>query len=221
MERQYKHRILGILVIIGLVVISLPLFQDGKELSTQISAVKTPPFPDQPLQFEAAISDAAQQPPRPETAPVTPQATNDNESAKPAEGIISAVHPSVVTAQPTENVPVKTASFIEEPKKTIHTIKFAQKAANPDKGLLKLNSATWVLQIGSYKNKTNALRVVNQLRANGYRAFLQQITTALGNHTRVFVGPEAKRTTARALADRLHSEMHIQAIVVSYKPLAV
>lgn len=93
--------------------------------------------------------------------------------------------------------------------------------ATSNDGLAELKNAAWVIQIGSFKNKANALRLVNQLRANGYRAFIQQISTALGENTRVFIGPEMERTHARALANRLESEMHIRGIIISYKPLTL
>lgn len=79
----------------------------------------------------------------------------------------------------------------------------------------------WVVQMGSFKNKTNALRLVNQLRANGYRAFIQEISTAFGDNTRVFVGPENKRTEAHALALRLENHLHMRGIVINYQPLTL
>ncbi len=88
-------------------------------------------------------------------------------------------------------------------------------------GLAKLRNAAWVIQIGSFKDKGNALRLVNQLRAKGYRAFIQQVSSDFGNGTRVFIGPEPKQNTARALATQLESNMHIRGIVISYKPLAL
>lgn len=82
-------------------------------------------------------------------------------------------------------------------------------------------ASVWIVQIGSFKNKMNALKTVNQLRANGYHAFIQEMTTAFQESTRVYVGPESKQTTARALANKLQAEMHVKAIVISYKPFAL
>lgn len=266
MERRTKNRILGALVVVGLVIILLPLFQNGNELSTETTLIKTPPFPDQPAQVETMTEPTPQastavgpatpnpQPPVVENEPIAAATNTENNSVQ-----IQLSHNEIVKSEMAANKaqfsetpttinadPAKTSNYrIIEPKvtsvvkKTAHntpssrTSKSQSLAAlkSPtialsrtpieDNGLMKLNSAVWVLQIGSFKNKSNALRVVNQLRANGYRAFIQQISTAMGENTRVFVGPEYKRTTARALADRLRSEMHIQAIVVSYKPLTL
>ena len=50
MEKRTKHRILGILVVIGLVLISLPLFQGEKEEALNTALVQPPAFPDQVVQ---------------------------------------------------------------------------------------------------------------------------------------------------------------------------
>lgn len=84
-------------------------------------------------------------------------------------------------------------------------------------GLFKLKNSAWVIQLGSYKNKTTALRLVNRLRSNGYNAFIQQASSG----TSVYVGPESKQEIARSIAARLEYEMKIQGFVISYKPLTL
>lgn len=90
-----------------------------------------------------------------------------------------------------------------------------------DNGLFDLKNPVWVIQMGSFKNKTNALKLVNQLRAKGYPAFIQKMSTAIGENTRVFVGPAIKRTSAKDLASKLEIDMHLRGIVISYKPLTL
>ncbi len=85
--------------------------------------------------------------------------------------------------------------------------------------LFNIQDPSWVIQVGSFKNKTAALKVVNQLRASGYRAFIQQFASG-DDSTRVFVGPENKQAHARQLAQDLNAKMHLQGIVISYQPLA-
>lgn len=85
--------------------------------------------------------------------------------------------------------------------------------------LFNIQDPSWVIQVGSFKNKTAALKVVNQLRASGYRAFIQQFASG-DDSTRVFVGPENKQVHARQLAQDLNAKMHLQGIVISYQPLA-
>lgn len=308
MERQTKHRILGILVIIGLVIILLPLFQTSGEINTNTAAITPPPFPDQPVQMAANAMTMDT------TDTIQPQSIKpvaDNNAPHPDDDIINTVRPEPVTQiapvetplpqaaaqvnQPTietdsdadtVNVPVTHTDVVQsemtvnqqktsntpaitnnEPEKVskfkiiegdkaatllnqgiknakssrqikvvgleshhakLVMTKKASLATTTQHGSLreidrlsKLNSAAWVIQVGSYKNKANALRIVNELRANGYRAFIQEISSIEGDHTRVYVGPENKRTNALALADRLNNHMHVQGIVISYQPLTL
>lgn len=333
MERTTKHRILGILVVIGLVIILLPFFQGGKEAPTEVTVVKAPPFPDQSVQVTAtdtadvsnttatsnptvaATTALAPQSQTTETNPttaVTPAVDNAPPAtiAKPASTPIKSA--SVVkTDLPSSNDPIKTdlttahdtakqASLdpnntssnailnedvspqaqnseqvlvpdSDDEENITKTAKVASKKANQvasykiiedsksktkikktaslskrnnlnshkpvkapsaqtasltpapfdNNGLFSLKNPVWVIQIGSFKNKTNALRLVNQLRSSGYRAFIQRTSTAFGESTRVFVGPEYKQVNARALATRLETDMHLKGIVVSYKPLTL
>jgi DedD protein len=355
MERQTKHRILGIFVIIGLVVILLPLFQDNKEAPIKTTFVKAPPFPDQARSVASTSLAQGQAPVTPGVGPsasdgfsvVRPMAdqpqnaasvaVSAQETLQPSQTAIDhqgPIHPAAAlnvkssfpqsplakneivksaaaTSKSAANVSSgqisKTAKHLQiqtgqykiiEGEKAVallnkarqhkhaHKTKYADnrnkvKAAAPkqaakaataktalhtaiakhalktnphqsitkkavqttaaakhpaphnkpalpvvtasldDDGLIKLKSAVWVIQIGNFKNKTNALKMVNELRSNGYRAFIQQFSSAFGEHTSVFVGPENNPSAARTLADRLKNEMHIQGMVISYKPLTL
>lgn len=109
---------------------------------------------------------------------------------------------------------------LKQNAKTITTAS-SHKIIHDENGLAKIQEAVWVIQIGSFKNKANALRLVNQLRASGYKAFIQQVSTSLGSSTRVFVGPEPKHASARAIVKKLKAELKINGIVISYKPLTL
>lgn len=88
-------------------------------------------------------------------------------------------------------------------------------------GLMDLKSAVYVIQLGSFKQKSNALRLVNRLRAKGYRAFIQSVDASSGKNTRVFVGPEHQQASARQVASQLNKEMQLHGIVISYKPFTL
>jgi len=78
----------------------------------------------------------------------------------------------------------------------------------------------WAIQMGNFKNKENALRLTNQLRAAGFKAFTRDYKLASGKvRTRVFIGPEFKQTTALALSGKVEDKLKLRGIVVSYKPL--
>lgn len=155
--------------------------------------------------------------------PLTPSSDNKQNSDTAPASLLRNENTSDVAAN---NATTKTAEKIPTvrkkvtAKKTIATIKHSCVQAPLDNnGLFKLQEAAWVIQIGTFKNKANALRVVNHLRANGYSAFIQQMSTVFGSDTRVFVGPENKQSSARDLAQKIENEMHLHGIVISYKPL--
>lgn len=304
MERKAKHRILGILVVMGLVIILLPLFQTGNESPTEATSIQAPPFPDQsaqtsvepeqaqtpspqdrdmsapqplPLQNPAQDSGMSQQPddtvdanspaqsmapmPNQENATPAPISNQPEINANPAapntsnndtntQSTINS-QPSVSLDMPkqiseltkvTENAAESDqltqqeiaqpaaepqAKIVKSPKhaakKTLQKFASTKKRPIPlnqpidDDGLFKLKNSVWVIQLGSFKNKANAIRLVNKLRGSGYTAFIQQVASS----TRVFVGPESKQHSARMLASQINSEMHLQGIVISYKPLAI
>lgn len=334
MDRTTKHRILGIVVVIGLVVILLPLFQGGKDAPTDVTVVKAPPFPEQSVQMTADTTDVQNAAPAPisnpqsatetktadssatpvvapvdsankdaqpasapkvtpvaaniktDTTPVTPakttvvavktdlpksdlpqppplsptdldktkvaamnaQAANDDMPVQKTDQILAPSDEDAIVDTKKINKAVKKASKVAEykiieesrlipkAKKVAHVTKrdvtnvhktkpvatpYVQQASLNNNGLISLKAAGWVIQMGSFKNKTNALRLVNQLRAGGYRAFIQHTASSFGDSTRVFVGPEYKQASAFALADRLENDMHLRGIVISYKPLTL
>lgn len=251
MDIKTKHRILGILVVAGLIVILLPFLQSGRELRSDTGTVKSPPFPDQSVQVTTVtpvpitMSNQEEMKQQPDD---TIQTDHPQTSTTAAPIIANpALTPKVKINQPDANQKAKISEVTPAPKddsipletmdKTVvpqhHSAPLPKKATLTSKhsygkikhldnnGLFKLQSAAWVIQVGSYKNKANALRIVNNLRANGYRAFIQQISTALGDNTRVFVGPENKQASARELAQKLETDMHLRGMVISYTPLAL
>lgn len=332
MEIKTKHRILGVLVLIGLVIILFPFFQGSKDIPAQSMSVKAPPFPDQsvqvttgetsstPIEIPGQAQSTASAIPTTPVIPIKNPLQRDDGIRQTPDDVISVVRPSVVNqkaeddssnaSKATMTSDVKKAEAVElssmseekdeskdkekdnvqltkdtsdfdestdkkeantvsdtqvkvdendaseaktsvtedeksdaqvaskskkaalKPaptmKNAVHIIKAPsakikakvatnQRATIEEEGLFKLKSAVWVIQLGSFKNKTNALRLVNQLRASGYRAFIQQADA----NTRVFVGPENKQNAARTLADQLENDLHLKGIVISYKPLTL
>lgn len=248
MESKTKNRIIGIIVIIGLIIIILPFFLGKKDIPNEPILVKAPPFPDQTNDYSATQSE--------ETSSIDPSTVNQDQSAiqqvqttgfsssDTSENLIQKIKPQIVhearidaekvidnvdkhQIQPASNVNLTPVIKINKNIKSNQLEKNNVKVSSINKnetdsnGLVSLPDAGWVIQIGSFRDKQNALRIVNHLRANGYHAFIQQISTALGTSTRVFVGPENQQSKARAKAKDLEAQLHIHGIVISYKPLSL
>lgn len=76
-------------------------------------------------------------------------------------------------------------------------------------------TATWIVQLGSFKNKNNASRLLATLRADGYKAFTREFKTS----TRVYVGPANNHASAIQLADKLEKSTSLRGIIISSNQL--
>jgi len=230
MERQTRHRIFGAVVVIALVIILLPFFQGNKELSPETALITAPPFPDHPAPAPLAELSLADQSTTTTELKLPEQQIKPHDESFPANTEPAKTSKyRIIEAEELDPSPKQAASLDQDNAPNAKTQEMSMQTppsqklvGTPvDEGLLKLKGPVWVIQLGSFKDKTNALQMVNQLRANGYQAFLQEVSTALEVSTRVYVGPEQKHVNALALANRLQNEMNIKGIIISYKPLTL
>lgn len=321
MEKTTKHRIFGILIVIGLVIVLLPLFQTEKVSPIETSLMNSPPFPGQSTPADSNVqpdnslqaNNGFVQPDNNASSDIKPRLINDpipiqngsqddgvnqqpddtinlnrQSAANPTVPAIDNGHPNAAAKTPQNNAPEEPSAADNAAESLANSpditgiddqnqdkVATPKNAANPppnpdnvfrnsleediskekdikskmakaekpeinakkiarneskktqrialkqtpldNDGLFKLKSSAWVIQMGSFRNKTNALRLVNRLRAKGYHAFIQD----MASNTSVFVGPELKQNSARELASQLQDEMHIQGFVISYRPLTL
>lgn len=218
MAQKTKHRILMTVVAIALTIIILPFFQSAKELASDRLSVKAPPFPEPILDVSHRDTDVSR---------VSAQTTAEE---APPQDLFSVTRPSIISYRwfhmrskdhpmmttPTSSQvqsPVNTPMFMAHPKAmVVHDIM--------DEAMLsQVKNTAWVIQMGSFKNKNNALHLANDLRANGYSAFIQQVATTFGESTRVFVGPESRLKAVHSLVGKIENDVHLRGIIISYQPL--
>lgn len=210
MEKKTKQRLTGAALFVAFILILLPFLQMPHEKHDKVLS-EAPPFPDT---IKTNIPPIDQ-------SKVT--------TSEPQENLIKNLRPYVV--QKSEDAPVAEIQAQTPAVSLVETSNSAtsKKVTASVKPALLLKSKTnantiteaWVIQIGSFKNRNNARHLVNELRAHGYHAFMQNTQTSLGNSTRVFVGPEGKHTSARKLAQELKQELKIEGIVLSFNPLSL
>lgn len=165
MEKKIKHRILGIIVIISLIILALPLFRGNKVNALDNLLKETPPFPDQTVQV------------------ISPEST-------------AAISEPVLTANIRNDAVLASVPRI----------------AN------QIQKSAWMLQVGSFKNKVNAIQLANKLRSNGYEAF---ITSTHQSMVRVIIGPGFSRSDVTALSDKISKEMHLQTTIINSKTITL
>ena len=212
MEQKAKQRLIGAVVLVALAVIFIPMMLKGPvDRGTVNVPIEIPPRPNMPVsgQTPAEGDRMAQQTPTPvygenATAPAdnTPStqdsATETDETpgpTKPEPAAAPAQQP-VSSAKPTESAPTRKS----EPVATKTPPELAE----------------WAVQVGSFRNKPNALGLRDQLRKKGYDAYVDEVKLDGKPLYRLRVGPVAKRPKAEELAHKLKSEEKMNALVVSH-----
>lgn len=248
MEIKTKHSVLSVVVIAGLVIASLPFFLGRKDIPSEPILIKAPPFPDQAPQM---ITPSSEQTNSLDSSKVSSDATSKETPVNPTAylstvnpKIVSQQQNNAKENKASQALDVQKIQYMSNVKLTTNgeldkklqtsPAKITSTQANIDLtkphrmdqspiigNRLKLEPVGWVVQIGSFKDKTNALRIVNRLRENGYKAFFKEVETKHGNNTRVFVGPLNQQTAARSLATRLENDLHIHGMIITYKPLTL
>jgi cell division septation protein DedD len=217
MEKRTKHRIIGLFTILGLITVLLPFFDVLNEAPQSNKLTNVPAFPNQAIEIVASKQsiDGHNSMPKIEQTSISSMASSAS--------IISNKPMLLADVKNETDYSDKVNKILHKTVATKHTARAVMiTGATIDKnGLLKLKNAAWVIQIGAFKDKTNAIKLVNELRANGYKAFIQQVNSSFGNRTRVYIGPELKQSTEFALADQLKREKKIQGIVIKYQPLEI
>ena len=102
-----------------------------------------------------------------------------------------------------------------EPKKSSATAKI--KPAKPPKDGKKASHVkVWVVQVGSFGNRANALALQKKLRRHKFPAFVEFVKNKAGSVYRVRVGPEAKRANSEKVLQAILKKLEIKGVVLSH-----
>lgn len=134
------------------------------------------------------------------TEPVKPAAPRPAEP-KPAEQKPAAPAPRPVASKPAETKPAETKPV--EPVKPV-----APRPAPP--AAAKVGFA---VQVGAFSDATEAGAMRERLRAAGFTAFTESVTTDRGTLTRVRVGPVLDRAAADQLKSQIQSKTGVDGMV--------
>jgi DedD protein len=78
------------------------------------------------------------------------------------------------------------------------------------------NLSAWVVQVGSFNKKNNALQLMKELQAGGFKAFVEPVNIATGVSHRVRIGPEMTRVKATRTRDQIAREYSREGVVMPY-----
>jgi len=222
LDKAYKQRMVGALVLIAIAVIFLPMLFSRQDEARHVQ-VDAPAAPQAPVVPQVKVDPVAvpeQQPLPQEPVP------SDEELAQPSQPVTShqppsmpiapapapakpatAAKPAPAPAQAPAPAPAKPATAAPAPSP-------AAPAAEPSRVDANGLSVTWAVQVASLSNRANADNLQKTLRTQGYNAYIR---TSDGVN-RVFVGPLIERAEADRLRDQLDKQQKLKGIVVRFQP---
>jgi DedD protein len=218
MERKSMQRILILTCAAAFTLIQAPSLLAADEDLPQAVVVAPPPFPQtetkQTAENEGIVEitpEMAEQINAKNAAIASPENSVITENGSATSENTTTSNPNIHTIPSAEETtPTQTQS--SSVKKSV-----TAKVHTTNKDLTHFKSTAWAVQLGSFKDKNNARRLVDRLRKAGYQAFSQEIH----QQTRVYVGPEFKQTAAAKLSATVEQNLAMHGIVVMYSPLDI
>ncbi|WP_367372121.1 SPOR domain-containing protein [Pseudomonas lini] len=218
LDKAYKQRMVGALVLVALAVIFLPMLFSRQDEQRQVrvdapAAPQAPALPQvqvepvvvpepQALPQEPVPSDeeiAAQQAP---STPIAPSAPSAPVAAPPTPPAAKPVTPPAPVAKP---VPAPAQPITAAPSKP---------ATTPSRVDANGLSVSWSVQLASLASRESAESLQKTLRSQGYNAYIR----SADGKNRVFVGPLIERAEADRLRDLLSRQQNLKGFVVRFQP---
>jgi len=229
LSTPFQNRLVGTVIVAAAVIIFLPNLLDGKKKPNQADFENIPlvptfsgkmdkkPFPEQKLVikdkaiiFNELAQDGLLQ--KGDAIHNKTQSSNTNIQAVDIQTIKTNSKKTKVTpATKAKNITAK-GSINAKTKSPISKPILGQQ---PHKAV---NKEAWVIQLGSFKYKSNVAELVRKLKHNGYTVFTKPIKTKQGTLTKVFVGPELIKTTLIKKIPALKKLTNVQGKVARFYP---
>jgi DedD protein len=230
MDRRFKERLIGAVVLAVVAVLILPAVLNGPhaplpepagpgeatmrtetielEPGSRFAEAAAPPATAQPPAAEATDARppaaAAPDTPMPDVTERTPSAERVREGA-------SAPATRATAAPPASDTTPRTPAPEEAPR----VASAAKPSAPPAKSTAPpaAPGAGWAVQVGTFASASNATALAASLKTRGYAAFVAPMASGDKTLYRVRVGPMPDVESARALEQRLEKEMPAAVVV--------
>ena len=199
MDQNIKNRLVGIIVIFALAVIFLPMILDGSGVNKEKFEVVIPPQPviNANPEFAAKVVELKQ---KVDAIPeLDPRFADENSTANKITRETTAG-----TATPS----VSTAKAVTKPAQAETDIEPVARAGGD----------SWVLQVGSFQDRSKALAQRDKLRKSNISAvFIEQFKTDNKSSYRVRLGPFINRDQTRVAQNKIKAKHDIDGIIMKYE----
>ncbi|HWT69674.1 MAG TPA: SPOR domain-containing protein [Pseudomonas sp.] len=221
LDKAYKQRMVGALVLVALAVIFLPMLFSRQDEQRQVT-VEAPAAPQAPAMAQVQVQPVVV--PEPQALPQEP-VPSDEEIAQevPAVPATAAVPTTPVptpapAAKPvTPPAPAPVPALAAKPA-TAPAQPITAAPGKPDTTQSRVDanglSVSWSVQLASLANRESAEKLQKTLRSQGYNAYIR----SADGKNRVFVGPLIERAEADRLRDLLNRQQNLKGFVVRFQP---
>lgn len=212
LDKAYKQRMVGALVLVALAVIFLPMLFSRQDEQRQVT-VDAPAAPQAPAMPQVQVEPVVV--PEPQALPQEPVPSDDEIAqqevpATPAAPAAQAPAPKPVTPVPVPALAAKPAAAPAQP--------IAAAPGKPDTTQSRVDanglSVSWSVQLASLASRESAEKLQKTLRSQGYNAYIR----SADGKNRVFVGPLIERAEADRLRDLLNRQQNLKGFVVRFQP---
>lgn len=215
LDKAYKQRMVGALVLVALAVIFLPMLFSRQDEQRQVT-VDAPAAPQAPVVPQVQMEPVAV--PEPQALPQEPVPTDeevaaDTTTAAPAAPAAPAPAPAAPIAIAKPAAPPAVSKPIPAPAQPI-----TSSSTKPDPAQSRVDanglSVSWSVQLASLSSRASAESLQKNLRSQGYNAYIR----SADGKNRVFVGPLIERAEADRLRDLLSRQQNLKGFVVRFQP---
>lgn len=200
LDKGFKQRIVGALVLVALAVIFLPMLLSRQEEPVRDVEIDAPAMPVAPP--AAGVEVEPVEVPVAQLLPDEPVPAEEQPAAP--------VEPQPVASAPTAPAPAAAPTVPAPPA----PVAPQAPAATPSRLDADILPVSWSIQLASLSSSENAQKLQQELRNQGYNAYIRNA----GGMNRVFVGPVIERAEANRLRDQLNRQKKLSGIVVRFQP---
>ncbi|KAB0498204.1 MULTISPECIES: SPOR domain-containing protein [Pseudomonas] len=214
LDKAYKQRMVGALVLVALAVIFLPMLFSRQDEQRQVR-VDTPAAPQAPAVPQVQVEPVIV--PEPQALPQEPVPSDEEIAAQQAPSTPIApsapVAPAPPVVKPVTPPPAPVAKPVPAPAQPIAAAP-SKPATTPSRVDANGLSVSWSVQLASLTSRESAESLQKTLRSQGYNAYIR----SADGKNRVFVGPLIERAEADRLRDLLSRQQNLKGFVVRFQP---
>jgi len=230
MDQRVKERLIGASILVAIAVLVVPELLSGPKTTGGPAPLSLPGGAPEPTRTVTVDLATSQTSPSSTASTPTPPASTASERAAaqaPASGAEaatgSAAAPGPSAAAPTPSVAARpspsaagSATPLEmatpSPRSSSATSAVAS-SASPTLSATPAASRAWAVQLGSFASFANSEKLLAQLKAQGYSAYVSSSGEGTSMRYRVRVGPLSDRGAAAQTVAKLKDAGHTATIV--------